>query len=65
MRSQSLRLPDRFPVGTRYVIEARAGGGPLRIQARYVEFPDGKHVKLPLRRSESSNRRRPRRRIAR
>jgi hypothetical protein len=36
-------LPSRFPVGTRYVIEGRAG----RIQLRYLEFPDGRHVELP------------------
>ena len=36
-------LPDRFPVGTRYVIEGRGG----RIRLRYVEFPDGRHVDLP------------------
>jgi hypothetical protein len=43
MRSQAARLPSRFPVGTRYVIEGRAG----RIQLRYLEFPDGRQVKLP------------------
>ena len=37
------RLPSRFPVGTRYVIEGRAG----RICLRYVEFPDGRKVDLP------------------
>jgi hypothetical protein len=36
-------LPSRFPVGTRYVIEGRGG----RIQLRYLEFPDGRHVDLP------------------
>jgi hypothetical protein len=37
------RLPSRFPVGTRYVIEGRAG----RICLRYLEFPDGRKVDLP------------------
>jgi hypothetical protein len=33
----------RFPIGTRYVIEGRAG----RIQLRYLEFPDGRRVDMP------------------
>jgi hypothetical protein len=37
------RLPSRFPVGTRYVIEGRGG----RICLRYLEFPDGRKVDLP------------------
>jgi hypothetical protein len=44
MSSQAIRLPSRFPVGTRYVIEGRGG----RIQLRYLEFPDGRHVELPV-----------------
>ena len=43
MRSQVNRLPSRFPVGTRYVIEGRGG----RIRLRYLEFPDGRKVDLP------------------
>ena len=43
MSSQAVRLPSRFPVGTRYVIEGRGG----RIQLRYLEFPDGRQVDLP------------------
>jgi hypothetical protein len=43
MRGQALRLPTRFPVGTRFVIEGRGG----RIQLRYLEFPDGRKVNLP------------------
>jgi virulence-associated protein VagC len=43
MSSQAVRLPKEFPVGTRYVIEGRAG----HIQSRYLEFPDGRHVDLP------------------
>jgi hypothetical protein len=38
-----VRLPSRFPVGTRYVIEGHAG----RIRLRYLEFPDGRKVDLP------------------
>ena len=42
-------LPRRFPVGTRYVVEGRGGGqGRLRIRLRYLEFPDGRHVELPV-----------------
>jgi len=49
MSSQSDRLPARFPVGTRYVVEGRGGArGRLRIRSRYLEFPDGKHVELPV-----------------
>jgi len=36
------RLPSRFPVGTRFVIEGRAG----LIRLRYLEFPDGRKVDL-------------------
>jgi len=43
------RLPSRFPVGTRYVVEGRQGGeGRLHIHLRYLEFPDGRQVELPL-----------------
>ena len=45
MRSSAAALlPSRFPVGTRFVIEGRGG----RINKRYVEFPDGRQVALPL-----------------
>ncbi len=48
MSSQVERLPSRFPVGTRYVIEGRReGDGDLRISLRYLEFPDGRRVRLP------------------
>ena len=43
MSSQAVRLPSRFPIGTRYVSEGRGG----RIQLRYLEFPDGRHIDLP------------------
>ena len=49
MRYELNRLPSRFPVGTRYVIEARrARRGRLDVRSRYLEFPDGRHVDLPL-----------------
>jgi hypothetical protein len=44
MSTEAVQLPSRFPVGTRYVIEGRAG----RILLRYLEFPDGRHVELPV-----------------
>jgi hypothetical protein len=43
MGQQASRLPTRFPVGTRYVIEGRGG----LISLRYLEFPDGRKVDLP------------------
>ena len=62
MRSQAVRLPNRFPVGTRYVIEGRGG----HIQLCYLEFPDGRQVKLPAdareRGATANGRRRIRRR---
>jgi len=50
MSSQAVRLPKKFPVGTRYVIEGRAG----HIQSRYLEFPDGRHIELPAELAERS-----------
>jgi hypothetical protein len=43
MGAEGSRLPSRFPVGTRYVIEGRGG----RICLRYLEFPDGRKIDLP------------------
>jgi hypothetical protein len=61
------RLPSRFPVGTRYVIEGRGGDqGRLRIHLRYLEFPDGRHVDLPVDlAARTRSRRRPRQRPGR
>jgi len=42
-RTQIGRLPSRFPVGTRFVIEGRGG----RIHLQYLEFPDGRQIELP------------------
>jgi len=41
--SRYSRLPSRFPVGTRYVIEGRGG----HVHLRYLEFPDGRQIQLP------------------
>jgi hypothetical protein len=41
--SRISRLPSRFPIGTRYVIEGRGG----HVHLRYLEFPDGRQIKLP------------------
>ena len=43
MGSKVSRLPSRFPVGTRFVIEGHGG----RIHLRYLEFPDGRQIQLP------------------
>lgn len=66
MGSSVDRLPSRFPVGTRYVVEGHGGGqGRLRIRLRYLEFPDGRQVELPVDRAERArSRRRPSRRRA-
>ena len=48
MAYRSSRLPTRFPVGTKFVIEGRPGGeGKVQIFSRYLEFPDGTLFKLP------------------
>ena len=61
MASRADRLPDRFPVGTRYVVEGHgARRGHLRVQSRYLEFPDGRHVNLPIGRPVQTRSRRGR-----
>jgi hypothetical protein len=55
------RLPHRFPVGTRYVIEGRRCEGRLHIHSRYLEFPDGRRVVLPAEAPVNAARRRRRR----
>ena len=48
MATQS-RLPARFPVGTRYVVEGEPGiGGELRIVSRYVIMPSGARCDLTM-----------------
>jgi hypothetical protein len=46
MSIQSERLPRRFPVGTKFVLEDRVVGG-VRAYVRYLVFPDGRCVDLP------------------
>jgi hypothetical protein len=43
MGSKYSRLPSRFPVGTRHIIEGCAG----QIHTQYLEFPDGRQIHLP------------------
>ena len=54
MSSSAARLPSRFPVGTRFVIEGRGG----HIHLRYLEFPDGRQVVLPAEAHARGNARR-------
>jgi hypothetical protein len=40
--SKQRKLPARFPVGTRYIIEGERGtAGKLRVVSRYVLMPNG------------------------
>ena len=43
-----IRLPERFPADTKYVLEAR---GPF--VHRYIEFPDGRIVELAPRKAQT------------
>jgi hypothetical protein len=44
----SSRLPRRFPVGAKYVVEGCGGEeGKLRVIARYVVLPGGQRVNVP------------------
>ena len=48
MAYESTRLPSRFPVGTKFVIEGKRGGeGKVQVYSRYLEFPDGTFFALP------------------
>jgi hypothetical protein len=54
MAYSSSRLPSRFPVGTKFVIEGKRGGEgqsgeEVQIFSRYLEFPDGTFFPLPTR----------------
>ena len=42
------RLPARFPIGTKYVLDGR---GPF--VRRYIEFPNGRRVQLATRKALS------------
>ena len=49
MAYRSSGLPSRFPVGTKFVIEGRPGReGKMQISKRYIEFPDGTFIRLPV-----------------
>ena len=50
MAYSTTRLPARFPVGTKFVIECRAGGD----LSRFIEFPDGTKLRLPKRPTPSA-----------
>lgn len=39
-------MPDRFPVGTKYVLESRG-----QLVQRYVELPDGRKIHLATRKA--------------
>ncbi len=44
----SSRLPRRFPVGAKYVVEGYGGdNGKLRVIARYVVLPGGQRINVP------------------
>jgi hypothetical protein len=54
-------LPDRFPVGTHYVVEGAPDRfGEFRITSRYVVLPNGIQVALPVAGRGPAPRRRPR-----
>jgi hypothetical protein len=41
------RLPRRFPVGAKYVVEGYGGAeGQLRVIARYVVLPGGRRINI-------------------
>jgi len=65
MTYASGRLPSRFPVGTKFVIEGKRGReGQVQVFNRYLEFPDGTFFPLPVQpttRKASTNRRSVRR----
>ena len=47
MRVPAVRLPSRFPVGTKFVVEGEdEPGGGMRIVSRYLVYPDGSRVDL-------------------
>jgi hypothetical protein len=44
----SSRLPRRFPVGAKYVVEGYGGeDGNFRVIARYVVLPGGRRINVP------------------
>jgi len=66
MASSIGRLPSRFPVGTKFVIEARPRGkGRPPAYVRHLEFPDGTTMRLPERPTIVTGKPVPRRQRAR
>ena len=62
MAYSSSRLPSRFPVGTKFVIEGqRRGEGEVQVYSRYLEFPDGTFFRLPVQPRKAKSPRRTRR----
>ena len=49
MTSTPDRLPERFPLGSTYVVEARGSVQGLTLMHRYVQLPDGRRVELAAR----------------
>ena len=59
------RLPNRFPEGTKFVVEARTRKGRPPVYVRHLEFPDGTKVRLPELPTIVTGKTMPRRRRAR
>ena len=52
----SSRLPRRFPIGAKYVVEGYGGEkGNLRVIARYVVLPDGRRINVPASLSQAAS----------
>lgn len=49
MPRKAARLPNRFPVGTKYILESRGGVKGMTLIHRYVQFPNGRQVELAAR----------------
>ena len=49
MARTSTHLPERFPAGTTYVVEARGSVQGMTLMHRYVQFPDGRRIDLTAR----------------
>jgi hypothetical protein len=48
-RSKRARLPDRFPAGTRYIVEGGSDRqGRFRVTLRRLVFPDGREMELAV-----------------
>lgn len=65
MTPTASRLPSRFAVGTKFVIEARARKGRPPVYVRHLEFPDGTKVRLPEQPTIVTGKSMARRRLAR